>query len=191
LKNKGKQQRSKQTIDTILTAAAQVLAEEGYERASTNRIAEKAGYSVGTLYQYFNDKEDVYNELVSGELGKIIRAVNETSTNQTLSEMLVDMMSRAHQALGSELVLVQALGQLIAGPFRGLRATARAEIVASIVRLLQAHKDEIALDNLHLAAETLVSATEGLAVNSTTSSFSPAEMRAHELRLQLAYLTMQ
>jgi AcrR family transcriptional regulator len=60
LKNKGKQQRSRETIKTILGAAAQVLIEQGYEKATTNRIAECAGYSVGTLYQYFDHKEDIY-----------------------------------------------------------------------------------------------------------------------------------
>jgi hypothetical protein len=44
-KNKGKQQRSRNTIKTVFDAAAHVLIAEGYERSTTNRIAEPAGCS--------------------------------------------------------------------------------------------------------------------------------------------------
>lgn len=52
-----KQERSRRTVEAVLEAAAQVLVEEGYDRASTNRIAKVAGVSVGSLYQYFPSKE--------------------------------------------------------------------------------------------------------------------------------------
>ena len=51
------QQRAKETVDAILAAAAHVLAKEGYEGLNTNRVAERAGVSVGSLYQYFPGKE--------------------------------------------------------------------------------------------------------------------------------------
>lgn len=50
------QDRSKFTVDVILTATAHILTEEGYDKASTNRIAEHAGISIGSLYQYFPNK---------------------------------------------------------------------------------------------------------------------------------------
>src|SRR5512138_188963 len=51
------QQRSRATVESILTAASQVFAEQGYAAGTTNRIAERAGVSIGTLYQYFPNKE--------------------------------------------------------------------------------------------------------------------------------------
>src|SRR6185437_5949733 len=51
------QQRSRATVDALVEATARVLVEEGYERASTNRIAQVAGVSIGSLYQYFPSKE--------------------------------------------------------------------------------------------------------------------------------------
>ncbi|MCL2430307.1 MAG: TetR/AcrR family transcriptional regulator, partial [Alphaproteobacteria bacterium] len=51
------QKRSRQTVDALLEATARVLVKEGYDRASTNRIAEVAGVSIGSLYQYFPSKE--------------------------------------------------------------------------------------------------------------------------------------
>lgn len=54
-----KQARSTQLVSDILTAAAQVLARDGAHRFTTARVAEKAGVSVGSLYQYFPNKEAI------------------------------------------------------------------------------------------------------------------------------------
>jgi AcrR family transcriptional regulator len=51
------QQRARDTVDVILEATARILVAEGYDRASTNRIALAAGVSIGSLYQYFPSKE--------------------------------------------------------------------------------------------------------------------------------------
>ena len=45
------------TVDAILAAAAQVFARHGYAAATTNRIAERAGVSIGSLYEYFSNKD--------------------------------------------------------------------------------------------------------------------------------------
>ena len=51
------QERSRSTVDALLEATTRILIKEGYDRASTNRIAEVAGVSIGSLYQYFPSKE--------------------------------------------------------------------------------------------------------------------------------------
>src|SRR5437899_6576406 len=51
------QDRSGATVDALVEATARILVREGFEKASTNRIAEIAGVSVGSLYQYFPSKE--------------------------------------------------------------------------------------------------------------------------------------
>ena len=61
---KPRQARSKATVEAILEAAAQVLRRDGLEGCTTARIAKRAGVSVGTLYQYFPNKEAVYTELI-------------------------------------------------------------------------------------------------------------------------------
>jgi AcrR family transcriptional regulator len=191
LKNKGKQSRSRQTIQTILDASAQVLIAEGYRKATTNRIAEKSGFSVGTLYQYFDGKEDVYRELVTSELGKIALVVREAPLHPSLRETLEGNLSRILQVLGNDPLLVQALGQLVASPFHEIRAAIRADTVAGVLRLLEAHRDEIFVEDLQLAADTIVSATEGFAIYANTTVYPYQELLEQGVRLQLAYLTMR
>ncbi|MYV29178.1 TetR family transcriptional regulator [Rhodococcus sp. DSM 6344] len=58
------QQRSRATYDAILEAATRVFASEAMA-ATTNRIADEAGVSVGSLYQYFSDKYEILAELAN------------------------------------------------------------------------------------------------------------------------------
>ena len=54
-----RQQRARETVDAILVAAAHILKTQGLEQTTTNRIAEVAGVSIGSLYQYFPNKHSV------------------------------------------------------------------------------------------------------------------------------------
>jgi len=58
------QARARVTWNSILDAAAQVLVAEGYARATTDRIAERAGVSVGSVYEYFPKKEAIFASLL-------------------------------------------------------------------------------------------------------------------------------
>ncbi len=57
------QRRSKATVDAVLEAGAQLLLIIGYDKASTNKVAEKAGVSIGSLYEYFPGKEAIFAEI--------------------------------------------------------------------------------------------------------------------------------
>jgi len=82
-----KQQRSKETVDVILAATARVLVKEGFDRASTNRIADAAGVSIGSLYQYFPSKEALVAALVERHI-------------ETMSERLeAEMIALVHASL--------------------------------------------------------------------------------------------
>ena len=62
-----RQARSNELVATILEAAVQVLAKEGVQRFTTARVAEKAGVSVGSIYQYFPNKAAILFRLQSDE----------------------------------------------------------------------------------------------------------------------------
>lgn len=59
-----RQQRARATVETILDAAARILETGGIERFNTNRVAERAGVSVGSLYQYFPNKQALARALI-------------------------------------------------------------------------------------------------------------------------------
>ncbi len=59
-----RQARAAATFDAILEAAARILEKDGFDAVNTNAVAELAGVSVGSLYQYFPTKESILAELV-------------------------------------------------------------------------------------------------------------------------------
>ena len=63
------QSRSKKTVDRILDAARSILSKEGAGAFNTNRIAQAAGVSVGSLYEYFPDKDAIIDR-ISEEIAK-------------------------------------------------------------------------------------------------------------------------
>jgi len=58
------QERSKQTVSSILEACARIIAREGYFAVTTDKIAVEAGVSIGSLYQFFGNKESVVSALI-------------------------------------------------------------------------------------------------------------------------------
>lgn len=74
LRKNPKQIRSKLMVDNILESAIRVLKESPYEKFTTNRVAEAAGISVGSLYQYFSNKQAILLELET-------KAVNQMTEN--------------------------------------------------------------------------------------------------------------
>lgn len=72
-----KQARSTQLVKDVLEAATQVLSREGARCFTTSRVAEAAGVSVGSLYQYFPNKEAILFRLQTDEWQATIAAVLE------------------------------------------------------------------------------------------------------------------
>src|SRR5690242_13473336 len=63
-RKKPTQARSAATVEALVTATARILVREGYDRASTNKIAREAGVSIGSLYQYYPSKEALVAALI-------------------------------------------------------------------------------------------------------------------------------
>lgn len=71
------QRRSRLTVDQILEAAAHVFARRGYAGATTNHIAERAGVSIGSLYQYFPNKDTILVALHGRHMESSARVLQE------------------------------------------------------------------------------------------------------------------
>ena len=70
------QTRALRTVDTLFEAATRVLQTEGEAGFTTNRIAERAGFSIGTLYQYFPSKEAIVVALVRRQRERVMRELD-------------------------------------------------------------------------------------------------------------------
>lgn len=72
-----RQTRAKNTVDAIHEAAFQVLQSVGPDRFTTTRVATRAGVSVGTLYQYYSNKDSLVYALIVAYLGRVERVMYE------------------------------------------------------------------------------------------------------------------
>ncbi|MBW2295214.1 MAG: TetR/AcrR family transcriptional regulator [Deltaproteobacteria bacterium] len=173
-RRKAKQARSRETIDVVIEAAARVLLREGYARASTNRIAETAGVSVGTIYQYFADKDEIFDALLQREANRVVEALASVVPDPELS---LEQTLRGMLSLGVELQpngpeLYHYLEYMPNGLFRR-RITAINRKLAHFVRqLLEPHRDRLRVDNLDLASFIVVHTAEGIGFNATRQMFA-------------------
>ncbi|RUW45874.1 TetR/AcrR family transcriptional regulator [Mesorhizobium sp. M8A.F.Ca.ET.021.01.1.1] len=130
-----KQQRSRQTVDVVLEAVQLVAKRHGTLAITTNRIAEAAGVSVGSLYQYFPDKRAIFTALHDRHVDEVRRVIKQTITDcasASLEEFarelvlglvnahaetaeLHDVVASAvpHSALGFKNALHQTFGQVL------------------------------------------------------------------------------
>ena len=82
------QRRSKATVEAVLEAGARLLLTIGYDKASTNKIAEKAGISIGSLYEYFPGKEAIFAEIRRRQDHRYARMVQAEPVPATVRETL-------------------------------------------------------------------------------------------------------
>lgn len=71
--------RSRNTVAAILDAAARIFAKHGYARGTTNRIAERAGVSIGSLYEYFPSKDAILIALTEAHIAEAQGMLRETT----------------------------------------------------------------------------------------------------------------
>jgi AcrR family transcriptional regulator len=86
-----KQRRALQTVDAVLDAVVRVLKREGLKAVTTNRVAEVAGVSIGSVYQYFPDKQAIFVALHQRHINQIDRMV-ETKLIEHAASSLDDVM---------------------------------------------------------------------------------------------------
>ncbi|CAM2898649.1 TetR/AcrR family transcriptional regulator [Acinetobacter celticus] len=91
MRKKPQQQRAKLIVDHILQAAQICIVEQGLMQITTPKIAEKAGVSVGSLYQYFENKEEIIQELLrrkSENLGLALKQMVVTQAQLSIQEII-------------------------------------------------------------------------------------------------------
>ncbi|MFL6155797.1 MAG: TetR/AcrR family transcriptional regulator [Marmoricola sp.] len=103
------QARSRAMVEQILDGAVRVLATHGYGQMSTNRVAEEAGVSVGSLYRYFGDKDEIVTELQARASAGI---VTELTTAMTVAAT-ADPLTGTRHVVATLVESLRARGPLI------------------------------------------------------------------------------
>ena len=123
------QSRSKLTCDAILTAAAQVLERGGDAAFTTNRIAERAGVSIGSVYQYFANKDDILVALAEREEATMLtdNGLRDLSSARRESALRLGLRSYINLLPNSPTARVKALETMLdrRGPEGGAEETDR------------------------------------------------------------------
>src|SRR5258707_7632298 len=160
------QERSRSTVDALLEATTRILIKEGYDRASTNRIAEVAGVSIGSLYQYFPSKEALVAAVVdrhTQELSEVTRnALVKVAARpiEVAAREFVSVAIDAHRVNAKlHCVLAEQIPRV--GRLENIEANAR-DGYALVRGYLEAHRDEIDVADLDLAAFVVVTVVEAL-----------------------------
>ena len=173
-----RQHRSKETVETILTATARILVKLGFDGLTTNAVAEQAGVSIGSLYQYFPNKQALVAALIERRLDE-----KNARTHAELSRLAGAPFPEAVRAMIRMTVENYAVSPelsrvLIEQVPRVGRMARIAELHQGTLRLvaalLEARKHELAVRNPEMAAFVLVASIEAIAQRATL--FQPSRL---------------
>ncbi|MBB1156244.1 MULTISPECIES: TetR/AcrR family transcriptional regulator [Amycolatopsis] len=178
------QVRGELTRQRILAAAARVFAELGYAAGTTNRIAERARVSIGSLYQYYPNKDAILVALAARHLdagAETLRRHRETAgPPETLYGALRELVHVAVQNHLDDPQLLRVLADQAPRSAELLEQVARyeEERVASVRELLE-RSPETRVSNVDMAARIVVNTVE-LLVHKLIAGPEPLDLPAFE-----------
>jgi AcrR family transcriptional regulator len=160
------QARAQATVEAILAATKKVLVRDGYEAASTNRVAEVAGVSIGSLYQYFPSKASLLSELIERHMKSMLAVLattaqeGETSSIEEATRTIIRAVFAAHRVNPKlHRVLVEQMARL--GTLEAIESF-EAQAQALVEAFLSAHRAELRPKNVKAAARVAVLAVRGV-----------------------------
>lgn len=185
------QDRSKVTVDAILIATARILTQFGYDKANTNRIAELAGVSIGSLYQYFPNKEALITALAEQHVNtmmEIIESKLKDLSEAPIEVILHELVKACIAAHAADPVLHKVLNEQVPR----INNTNLEERVTALLRTYLKQKcDQIQPQNLDLVVFILERTVEALthtAVIERPELLSDGQLEQEITNLLLSYL---
>ncbi|GAA0960147.1 TetR/AcrR family transcriptional regulator [Actinocorallia libanotica] len=181
------QLRAVETRERLLAAAARVFAEHGYAAGTTNRIAEAAGHSIGSLYQYFPNKDAILVELAAAHarsgIESIRRRLEDGPLPETLDGRLRLFVRAAIDNHRDDPALHRVLFEQAPRPPELLEYLQEAERegISAAERLLSADP-QVSVTDVAMAARLVVNAIESL-VHRFVSGDDPAHFDRFENEL--------
>ncbi len=129
-----RQARAQVTVNAILEATIQVLEREGLDAATTTRIAEVAGVSVGTLYQYFSHRDAILDALQDREFELAIALMEEVLSQGNLGKSARETVTAAVRGLAKLYARAPGLHRVLA--MEGLRVAKTERVHAFDLRVI-------------------------------------------------------
>jgi len=156
-RKEGSQERSRATVDALVEATARILVREGFDKASTNRIAAVAGVSVGSLYQYFPSKDAILVALMEQSLTVFSQSMAEAIDGAPGASLGGDLKYMLQMGLVSHMSRPN-LVRLLEDEFQRLeshinKASSHVAVRAAVIRLLKRYEADIRVDNIETAAQ--------------------------------------
>lgn len=163
------QERSRATVGSLIEATARILVKEGFDKASTNRVAEVAGVSIGSLYQYFPSKEALVAAVIERHQQQIMQMVRSELAQvraQPLDQAIRRFVAVAVAAHRLDPQLHRVLAEQIprVGRLEKLETFSR-ENFSLFRAYLETARDELGVDDLELASFVCVTTIEALTHN--------------------------
>lgn len=192
-----RQQRALATCDAILEAAARIIGDRGLAGFNTNAVAERAGVSIGSLYQYFPNKDALMAALIvrqqEQQLVTLQRAATSIATGDSLESIVRVLVRAAMQHHRDDVLLASAIdheeARLPIDPTLGEYLDKGGAIVAM---LLAQRNDVAGLVDPQAAARTLPALVR--AVTDAWANLSPPQLDVAEseaVKAVLGYLKQQ
>lgn len=155
-------------VGRILDAAATVLAADGYQRASTNRIAAEAGVSPGSLYRYFDDKDAIVTALshrLAADFGAELAPVLRSALVRPREEVTPLIVGAVLDALERHASLLRAIVDRVPADEQAeALAAIRPRVFDATFHLLTLHARERDPERLEAAAWLIMQTTQQLTV---------------------------
>jgi AcrR family transcriptional regulator len=189
------QDRSRATVEAIVAAAARILVRDGYDAFTTNRVAEKAGVSIGSLYQYFPNKDALLGELMRRHTHAIeegIEAMAERAKSAPLADVVriaIEHNVRLHlidPELHRVLSDVPPLGKM------DWEAAFTERMVSRVRAAFEAKRAEIVVPDLDLAVYVVTHTVEAVvhnAVSERLADLKSGVLTEEVTRMLVGYLT--
>ena len=160
------QERSRATVVALIEATARILVREGFEKASTNRIAREAGVSIGSLYQYYPSKEALVAAVIDRHNQQRMQVVRDALAEvaalpvEKAVRRLVAIAIEAHR-IDPKLhrVLTEQIPRT--GRLKNVETFSR-ETYALVQAYLEAHRHELRAVDPELAAFVCATSIEAL-----------------------------
>ena len=190
-----RQDRSKATVDAIIQAMTRVLIKEGWDAASTNRVAIEAGVSVGSLYQYFPSKEALVLAVMERHALAMTERLQErmlqlaTAPLEEAAIELTHLFIETHQTNPKlHRVLIEQVPQV--GALAKLEELNRL-YESLLIAYMEIHREDLEVKDLSIAAYVIVQAVEALchhAVLKRQDLLDNGKLEEQIVRLVIGYI---